>query len=100
MNAAGRDALRAAGLAGVRQIFGAMRDAYGGRCGLAVLHDASMLGDHGNMLDLYGLDGITRCPVCQEPRHEYPLVAHLQDTHGLDFIGLAEKMPVTDELGA
>jgi len=38
----------------------------------------------------------TACPICAQEHTEFQLIAHLNDAHHVDFLGLAEKMPVTD----
>jgi len=103
MNAAGREALREAALSGVKQARGQMHDGYGGHCGLGVL-ELSMLSDSWwDLLETFDLDRpVSRCHLCpavfSEHADETALVAHLNDEHFLDFLGIAEKMPVTDAL--
>lgn len=96
MNAAGRDALRAAALAGVRQITGMLRDGHGGLCAVGVLAKAAGL--DGGMARMFDLDRMVCCSLCEVgAMREAALLAHLNDWHDLDFLGLAEKMPVTDD---
>jgi len=95
MNQRGRDALRAAGLAGVRQITGILSDRHGGLCALGVLAKAA--GREDSLSKAFDLDRMACCHLCTVgAMRESSLLAHMNDWHDLDFLGLAEKMPVTD----
>ena len=99
MNAKGREVLIAAALAGVRQVRHMEYDGEGGYCGLGVLAKAA--GTTGlDMLDLYDLEGDMVCPLCPHTHMaegpEFTMVAHLNDYHELDFLGIANKMPDTE----
>ena len=107
MNEAGRNALRQAALRGVKQIIGNYSDTAGGRCALGVLADAhrnAMYHDF-RPFGLHVLIGA--CPLCGATTisgqqkfpiaAEHHLVAHMNDDHHLDFLGIAEKMPVSEE---
>jgi hypothetical protein len=101
MNQAGRDALRAAGLAGVPQLQGQLRDKAGGRCAFGVLEDACGQATQG-LIGFYGMGiaPIHRCPLCKSEkphlRREGNLMLHLNDRHRCDFLKIADLMPVTD----
>lgn len=99
MNAKGVEVLTKAAMDGVRQIRGAFADADGGRCALGVLADAAGVtydGDyilHGVRLQReYGLDRDTQCPECGTRVPGYGIVSHLNDEHGIDFLGIARKL--------
>jgi hypothetical protein len=102
MNEAGRNALRAAALAGVRQIRGQDRDEAGGRCAFGVLDEArGWPTGFDDFLVFYGMESRTlhRCPLCRSPRprhREGALLLHMNDRHRCDFFKIAELMPVSE----
>lgn len=99
MNAKGVEALTKAAMDGVRQIKGAFADSEGGLCAVGVLATAAGLKvcpaavDRERVASLYELADMTRCPECG---HGYAfgasLVEHLNDDHGIDFLGIARKL--------
>jgi len=103
MNQAARDALRAAALAGVKQLRdGQVRDGRGGLCAMGVLEEAGLKLELARMHDTR-VDGCHLCGAAKQPcgwriTSEISLLCHVNNDHGLDFIGVAEKMPVTDAL--
>jgi hypothetical protein len=99
MNERGREALRAAALAGVPQSFGILYDGKA-RCGLGVLADEAARNQVLYTPERYGLHSEPFCGICGmewRSESEAALVVHLNDTHRLDFLGIAEKMPVSEE---
>ena len=99
MNQHGRDVLRKAAMDGIPQIKGhiATPDGY---CAFGVLEKA-MIESSTNLwlTDLYSLSyEAVVCPVCNVSSHgESNLIMHLNDLHDMDFLGIAEKMPVSPE---
>src|SRR5262245_45302156 len=111
MNQEAADALVAAGLAGMRQIKGALTDLKGGFCALGLLQRAGIF-------DETLFEPVDQCPECGarttwssgtgiSPSGEIrvndirlsldicverDLIIHLNNDHGMDFIGIARKL--------
>lgn len=105
MNDRGRSVLLAAAWANRPQAFGRARDG-DAICGTALLEEAlgestalpwlNIVAEMGRVYDLGLLRGPVTCPECGRTRlNEYVLLQHLND-HGLDWLGLANKMPDTE----
>ena len=85
-----KDVLRAAALSGVRQLRGKMFDAQGGRCAAGLLVDLCPE----ELTHLLHAPATT-CELCGQPmRSEGYLMLHLNDWHALDFLAIAEKLPL------
>lgn len=104
MNERGREVLRQAALDGIPQVTGSYHtmDAY---CGVGVLGKAmgldlsactymelnAALAKINIHFDL--VQDWTECPLCLEiTADQMILITHLNDTHKLDFLGLANKL--------
>jgi hypothetical protein len=118
MNSKGREVLLRAALTGQAQAFGVMRelrpDGSVALCAMGVLYDELRAAgipvrDERVTIHPFGMGFLgqslgrtPRCPECR--RHfdqwmnEAALVHHLNDDHRLDFIGIANKLPVTDQV--
>jgi hypothetical protein len=96
---AARERLREAAVAGVRQIHGGRLDGHGGRCAMGVLVEPHPLLKSRPLGQIIGPRSIVGdwavCPMCAVMGDEEFLVIHLNDEHRLDFLGIAEKMPVS-----
>jgi hypothetical protein len=94
MNQECRDSLRKAALLGVKQAYGRLEDNAGGYCALGWLNqDVPMA-----LGPLFNRRWTTPCPLCETfpgpiPSTELGFMVHLNDTHRLDFLAIAEKMP-------
>ena len=113
MNERGRDALIAAGLRGDKQVRGNLFEssrAGSGNCAVGILakalgytyEDVTSLGRRPGWRETlkaqFGLENRALCTECDNGfSTEYYLLEHLNDTHGLDFIAIARKAPVSAE---
>jgi hypothetical protein len=102
MNEEMRETLREAALKGVRQLIGTSWDGTGAYCGLGWLQ--IRLGATADREMVKPVDG---CHLCGATVHTFhrgrsittqgDLLVHLNNDHRLDWLGLAEKMPVDPE---
>ena len=114
MNELGRQTLINAALRGQEQHFGSFSDGGDKLCGLGVLlHEAGARmplnddsidsGDWVRAQEMYEWKSVPDniCRLCDFPGDrgysDTTFIAHLNDVHRLDFIGIAQKMGVKEE---
>lgn len=103
MNSKAADALRQAALSGMPQVKYAQDDGNGGHCAVGAISMA-LIGqcyDYWTLAPLAGFKPTAMyCPVCKshQSRNEGWLIAHLNNDHSWDFLTIANKLEVPDDL--
>jgi len=93
-----REAFRKAALEGVPQLIGIMYDRKGGYCAQGWLYHLGITVDTTSVIH-----GCHLCGATTQTHHNMGitspglLLIHLNNDHRLDWLGLAEKIPVTEE---
>jgi hypothetical protein len=104
MNERAANALIEAAMKGVRQVQGVVDDGRGGRCALGVMLEAEygtpswkeQEGHHRypESFTRFGMSPDPQtCPACDRTtKNEAFLIAHLNNDHEMDFVGIARKL--------
>ena len=94
-----REAFRQAALEGVPQLIGITSDSKGGYCAQGWLNRLGIPIDDRLVIPGCHLCGATTQTYHKHGRISSPLhlLVHLNNDHRLDWLGLAEKIPVTEE---
>ena len=94
-----REAFRMAALAGVPQLIGIVSDNKGGYCAQGWLNRLGIPIDYISVIHGCHLCGATMQTYHKNMGISSPLLllVHLNNDHRLDWLGLAEKIPVTEE---